>query len=384
MQKTLRYFDTDAYKTGFEANVLSCTADKEGYAVILDGTLFFPEEGGQKSDIGILGDANVIGASIRDGIITHYTDKPLMPGATVAGKIDFARRFRQMQNHSGEHIASGLFHSLYGLENVGFHLGLQEMTIDLSGELGRAELLRVERLANEAVYRNLPITADYVPPEKLAHMVYRSKLDLKENVRIVTIPGIDVCACCAPHVRCTGEIGIIKFLDFIRYKGGIRVYMHCGSDALLDYEERYAATAHIAGCLSLKQAELAPGFDRFYGEYQSRGEEIYRLKCRLAAAKAQAVSHGEGVLCLFEEENDPVFLRELAKAALEKHGGPVCLCAKAEEGYSYLFVSQTENLKEKATAMHSILGGRGGGKEHALQGRFTATEEDIRRYFARF
>lgn len=384
MQKTLRLFDEDAYKTEFEATVLSCVEEKGGFACVLDKTLFFPEEGGQKSDIGVLGDATVTGASIKDGVITHATDKPLAVGRSVKGKINFSRRFRQMQNHSGEHIVSGLFHSLYGLENVGFHLGLSEMTIDLSGEVKREDLLRVERLANEAVYRNLPILAAYVSPEELKHKTYRSKLDLKENVRIVEIPGVDVCACCAPHVRHTGEIGIIKLLDFMRYKGGVRIFVHCGSDALADYEGRYEAVACIANRLSLKQTELIPGFERFYLDYQSRGEEIYRLKCQLAAAKAENIKPGAGVLCLFESENDPVFLREYAKAALEKHGGTVCLCAKAEGGFSYLLVSRSENLKQKAAALHSALGGRGGGKEQTLQGRFTATEEAIRAYFADF
>lgn len=384
MNKTIRLFDQDAYKTEFEATVLACEPGNNGFWVTLDQTLFFPEEGGQKPDIGELEKVDVLDVQIKDGVIHHLCQAPLPVGACVKGRIDFARRFRQMQNHSGEHIVSGLFHSLYGLENVGFHLGLAEMTIDLSSELGRAELDRVEQLANEVIYKDLPITAEYVPSHVLSTLSYRSKLALTEDVRIVTIPGVDVCACCAPHVRRTGEIGLIKLLDFMRYKGGIRIFLHCGSDALFDYRSKYTAVAHIASKLSLKQQELIGGFDRFYDDYQSRGLDIYRLKCRLAQEKAKTLAKTDKPLCLFEDEYDAVFLKEYANAAWKKHGGTVCVCARKENGYAYLLHSDLPDLKQKAQQMHTALCGRGGGKAPCMQGFFAADEQQIRDFFAEF
>ncbi|MBQ8907217.1 MAG: alanyl-tRNA editing protein [Clostridia bacterium] len=385
MQKTHKLYEKDAYQTDFEGVVLAVTEEKNGYAVVLNQTLFFPEEAGQKSDLGYLGEAKVLSVTLADGIITHHTDKPLPLGATVSGKIDFAERYRNMQNHTGEHIVSGLFKRLYNYDNFGFHLGREDVTIDIMGELTREDILRVERLANQAVYDNLPVLLHYPTPEEAAGLSYRSKIEIKEDLRLVEIPDIDLCACCAPHVKRTGEIGVIKLLDFIRYKGGVRIHMHCGTDALRDYHARYEAVAHIAQALSLKQSELAEGFDRFYRSYEERGAEIAALKAALAKEKAAHIAKGDEILCLFEKENDPVFLREYALCAMESHGGTVCLCAKKEEGvYAYILVSEDMDFKADLPRINGALSGRGGGRGTSAQGQFAATEEEISAFFASF
>ena len=220
---TKKLYDLDSHRRDFTAAVLRCDADGERYAVVLDQTLFFPEGGGQPADTGVLGGARVLDVQITQEAIVHYTDAPLTPGAQVRGEIDWPQRFRRMQGHSGEHIISGLIHSEYGLDNVGFHLGQDTISMDYNGELTWPQLMHIEQLANEAVYRNVPIRTEYPSPEQLAQMTYRSKLDLTEDVRIVTVEGYDVCACCAPHVSCTGEIGAIKFTSVMRHRGGIRV-----------------------------------------------------------------------------------------------------------------------------------------------------------------
>lgn len=217
---TKKLYDLDSHRRDFTAAVLRCDADGERYAVVLDQTLFFPEGGGQPADTGVLGGARVLDVQITQEAIVHYTDAPLTPGAQVRGEIDWPQRFRRMQGHSGEHIISGLIHSEYGLDNVGFHLGQDTITMDYNGELTWPQLMHIEQLANEAVYRNVPIRTEYPSPEQLAQMTYRSKLDLTEDVRIVTVEGYDVCACCAPHVSCTGEIGAIKFTSVMRHRGG--------------------------------------------------------------------------------------------------------------------------------------------------------------------
>jgi len=259
MTMTKKLYDLDSHRRDFTAEVLRCDADGERYAVVLDQTLFFPEGGGQPADTGVLGGARVLDVQITQEAIVHYTDAPLTPGAQVRGEIDWPQRFRRMQGHSGEHIISGLIHSEYGLDNVGFHLGQDTITMDYNGELTWPQLMHIEQLANEAVYRNVPIRTEYPSPEQLAQMTYRSKLDLTEDVRIVTVEGYDVCACCAPHVSCTGEIGAIKFTSVMRHRGGIRVTILCGSDAEMDYREKSAQIAALSGELAPDELALLTG-----------------------------------------------------------------------------------------------------------------------------
>ena len=226
---TEKLYDKDSHLKEFTGTVLSCKKTGEKYAVTLNRTAFFPEGGGQQSDRGYIGGAYISDVQIKNGEILHFADKPLSVGQAYDCKLDFDFRFRNMQNHSGEHIISGIVHRLYGFNNVGFHLGA-EMTMDFDGELTRRQLDEIEDLANKAVCENLPVKAYYPTDEELKQLDYRSKLDLKENVRIVEIKGVDVCACCAPHVKATGEIGIIKILDFEKYKGGVRLIVKCGAD----------------------------------------------------------------------------------------------------------------------------------------------------------
>ena len=265
---TKKLYDLDSHRRDFSATVLRCDADGERYAVVLDQTLFFPEGGGQPADTGVLGGARVLGVQITPEAIVHYTDAPLTPGAQVRGEIDWPQRFRRMQGHSGEHIISGLIHSEYGFDNVGFHLGEDTITMDYNGELTWPQLMHIEQLANEAVYRNVPIRTEYPSPARLAQMTYRSKLDLTEDVRIVTVEGYDVCACCAPHVSCTGEIGAIKFTSVMRHRGGIRVTILCGSDAETDYREKSAQIAALSAQLSVRQSDVVPAVQRLLDEIQ--------------------------------------------------------------------------------------------------------------------
>ena len=153
---------------------MDCKPCETGFAVTLDKTAFFPEGGGQAGDKGIIDDVNVFDTRIENGVIYHYTDKPLNVGVTITGKIDFDRRFGFMQNHTGEHIVSGIAHKLYGVNNVGFHLGEDIVTLDFDRELTREQLDEIERLANSKVWQNLPVTAYYPIDEELNNTDYRS------------------------------------------------------------------------------------------------------------------------------------------------------------------------------------------------------------------
>ena len=186
MQKTIRLFDQDSYMQKFDATVLSCEPEGDRFAITLDATAFFPEEGGQCADTGTLGNATVLDVQESEGVIIHYTDAPLTPGDIVHGQLDFPARYLRMQIHSGEHIVSGLMYRRYGFHNVGFHLG-GEITMDFDGELSREQLNKIEDAANRIIYENVPITAEYPSADVLRATEYRSKLDLTENVRLQKI-----------------------------------------------------------------------------------------------------------------------------------------------------------------------------------------------------
>lgn len=381
---TEKLYDTDSHLFSFDCTVVSCEKEGERYAIRTDRTAFFPEEGGQYGDRGTLGDAAVLDTRLISGDIVHLTDRPLCVGETVCGKIDADDRMRKMQNHSGEHIISGLFHRLYGLNNVGFHLGRDDVTVDLDGELSRADLDRVEELANRAIYENVEILAEYPSPDRLATMDYRSKLDLTENVRIVTIPGYDVCACCAPHVSRTGEIGIIKLLDFARYKGGIRIHMLCGSDALRDYREKYRNVAEISTALKVKQPETADAVRRILDEKAELARKLAVTELSYARVKAKSISPTDGNVILFDDM-DAAAMREFVNQTLSKCGGAVGVFAGDDRsGYRFILGSSRVDLKAKVKDLTTALGGRGGGSSAMIQGSVTADRETILKYFEDF
>ncbi|MBQ8287845.1 MAG: alanyl-tRNA editing protein [Clostridia bacterium] len=378
---TEKLYYQDPYLFTFTATVLSCTPQGDNYAVELDRTAFFPEEGGQYADTGLLAGISVLDVKEKEGGILHTLPSPLPVGAEVVGQIEEKQRLRKMQNHTGEHIVSGLFHSLYGLSNVGFHLGHDDLTIDLDGTLTRADLERVEYLANEAVWKNLPIRAEFPSSEALATLDYRSKLDLTENVRIVTIPGYDVCACCAPHVAYTGEVGQIKLLDFARYKGGVRIHMLCGMDALEDYHARYVATAAISAKLTAPQSEVAEAVDRLHAELQEKKQQIARLQLALADELLHALPDGDAPALFFEDRLDAPARRALVNGAAEKRPIAALFSGDDRSGYTFLMGSNTIDLRPFVKTMTSTLAGKGGGSATMVQGTLTASRKDIEEYF---
>ena len=378
---TVKLYDKDAYIKEFTATVLSCEAAGDGYAVVLDQTAFFPEEGGQTADSGTLGGARVLDVKLSSGVITHYTDRPLELGACVVGEILWEERFRKMQNHTAEHMLCGICHRLWGCENVGFHLGSRDMTADFDKELSREQLMEAERLVNEAIVANLSVVAEYPERERLANMTYRAKLALTEGVRIVTVAGVDACACCAPHVSSTGQIGLLKVLDFIRYKGGVRVHLLAGFDAIEDYHRRYGQIASIAALLSVKQEEAHDGVLRLKEELERVRYALGGANRRIMALEAASVAPTEGNLTYFTEETDLAMLRECANLLLDKCGG-ICAVFGGEEGkYRYVMASRTVNMRDAVKAVNAALGGKGGGDAELVQGSVSADRAAILAYF---
>ena len=381
--KTERLFDKSSKIESFEAVVLSCEQIESGeYAAVLDKTAFFPNEGGQSCDTGVIDGARVLSVDERDGVIIHTLDNPLTVGKTVSCQLDYMERFKKMQNHTAEHIISGLIHSEYGFDNVGFHLGEGYMTADFNGELTSAMLEGIEYKANLVVVACKQIKAYYPDEATLRVMEYRSKLDFYENVRIVEIEDTDTCACCAPHVENTGEVGIIKILDAIRYKGGMRITMIAGLDALADYKARLSEIKRISMAISARQAEVADGVDRLLDEMGKLKGAASSLKRDIVNRKLSEMADTEGSIVLFEELDDMLALRNLANDAVKKCGKVFAVFSRSDDGYKYIIASNTLDLKALSREINSAIDGRGGGSKQMIQGSCGADEETIRAFFA--
>ena len=380
---TKKLYDLDSHLSVFTAQVLACTPTGEGrWTVLLDQTAFFPEGGGQLPDQGTLDQANVLDVQETPEGIFHTTDAPLEVGGTVTGRLDWPLRFRRMQCHSGEHVISGVAHNLFGCTNVGFHMGENEVILDFDKELTQEQIDTIEETANRIIWSNRPVTAEYPAPEVLKDLDYRSKLDLTENVRIVTIPDCDVCACCAPHVNFTGEIGMVKLLSNMRHRGGIRIWMAAGELAWKDYRTKQANVAAISAALSVKQHETAQGVARMKAELEAAYLELKETKMALAAEKCKALPETEGNILLFEDDLDSQSMRTLVNTGMDRCGG-ICAVFVGKDGqYRHVMGSKTVDLRAQSKAIHQALGGKGGGQPTMIQGSVTATREQIEAYFA--
>lgn len=371
MEGTIKLFYEDSHIREFEAKVLSCQPEGDYYKVVLDRTAFFPEGGGQYGDVGYLDDVKVTDTREKEGVIYHKTDIPFEEGQTVCGKLDWSVRFERMQQHSGEHIVSGIVHRRYGYENVGFHLGDECCTMDFNGPISKDELKEIEKEANKAVFENLDIFVTYPTKKELADMEYRSKIEIDGQVRIVTIPGYDVCACCAPHAKQTGEIGLIKLVNIMNYKGGERITMLCGSRALEDYDIKQENARAIGAMLCEKENEIASAVERLKTEQGSLKSKVAQLQQKLLSYKAEEIELQENITCVFDEELTGNGPREFMNLLLER-GAKVCAVFAGTDklGYRYVIGSRTEDVDVRPLSkmLNEKFQGRGGGKPQMVQG----------------
>ena len=367
-----------------DAVVLSIEAKNGKYRTVLDGTCFFPEGGGQQSDTGYIQNTFVSHVEEHDGMIYHVSeDAPdFAENDTVHCRIDAEKRFARMQAHSGEHIVSGIVYSMYGFDNVGFHMDDTLMTVDFSGYLTKEQLKEVELAANRAVYENVPINTFYAD-SRPDITDYRSKLTTLQNPRLVEIPGYDVCACCAPHVLRTGEIGVIKILSSASHRGGVRITLICGVTAYAELSARYTDILRLSDML------CAPhdGVPNAVSDLLVRNEKLKRENAlqKDAALKwiADAATRSDGNICVFADGIEPDGLRKLSVMLRDKCGG-LCVVLSGDDssGYAFAITSPTVNLRTLSKEINNALAGRGGGKDDMLQGRFGAKKDEIEQYFS--
>ena len=368
-------YDLDPYRKEFDSTVVSCVYRNGCYEVLLKETAFYPEGGGQPADHGTLSGVHVTDVHEKPEGIVHYCDAPLEEGQSVHGAIDWQRRFDHMQNHSGEHIVSGLIHNLYGYENVGFHMG-EVIQIDFDGPLNEEQLRIVETKANQIVMANEQIIAHFPDEEQRKTMTYRSKKELSGVVRIIEVPNADVCACCGTHVKRTGEIGIIKLLSFQKHKKGVRIEMVSGMRALKYIQQAMAENHAISVALSAKELETSSAVNALLaasGQKDARIREVSEMLLKYRLAEYES---GQDLIIDFEDE--------LERNVLRRHGNDLAEKAKTaavisgnEEKWNYFIISHSVDLKAKAKEINQALNGRGGGSAEMIQGSFAGAKEAV-------
>ena len=388
---TEKLFYKDSYTKEFQARVLSCTECKESYQAVLTRTAFFPEGGGQSADTGFFytedgREIPVTDVQEKDGIVFHYITSPVKEGEEIKGKLDFEERFSKMQQHTGEHIVSGLVNRHFGYHNVGFHLGAEEVTMDYDGVLTQEDLEQIEMEANQAVAENIPVVVLYPSEEELKNITYRSKIEIEGQVRIVQIPGYDSCACCAPHVKKTGSIGLIKIVGAIHYKGGMRVSMLCGFRALSDYRMKERNVVKISNLLSAKQEDTAQAVERLGQEVNRQKEKIKNLQQRyvdlcLEEAGNQAKTDPGKSIFLFVEELDAGARRNFVNAAMDMtEGFAGVFVGSDEEGYQYVLGSRSRDIQDAGKKLNARFQGKGGGRPPMIQGSLHGEEQALKEF----
>lgn len=382
LSKTIRLYDADAYQTEFEATVLACekVEKKDGrvYQVWLDQTLFFPEEGGQSPDMGTIDGVEVLDVQIKNEVITHTLAAPLTVGATVKGVVDWKHRFYNMQQHSGEHIFSGIVHNRFGYDNVGFHLSDSIVTMDFNGVITPEEITEIEEKVNQAIIENIPVEVTYPSKEELKELDYRSKIEIEGQVRIVTIPGYDVCACCAPHVRRTGEIGSLKVMNVQSYKGGVRVSILCGFRALDAFRQKADIITELMAEFSTSQDAILDNVKKLKGANQTMKNQLAAAKQELMEYKVSAIPEDSENAILFEADLETPVVRGVVNGLVEKFAGiSAVFVGNDENGYQFIVGSKNKDCRQIAATLREKLSARGGGSDKMIQGSVAATQLQI-------
>ena len=379
--ETRKLFYEDCLMREFSATVIDCRETERGFLVELDATAFYPEGGGQACDAGVLGDARVLDVRENGEQILHLCDKPLTVGAQVSGKLDWQRRFDLMQQHTGEHILSGILYKLYGCQNVGFHIGADVVTVDFDVLIPQEALPAIEKMVNDVVFDNRPVRCWYPSPEELPSAPYRTKRQLPWPVRIVQIPDNDSCACCGVHVAYTGQVGLVKLLSCVKFHEGVRMEMVCGGRALSYLSEVYEQNKLVSQTFSAKILETGAAAQRI-------SQQLAAEKFRAAGLEKQVFDHiakcyvNCGDVVHFASDLESALVRELADKIADTCSGTAAVFSGDDErGYSFCLVTREGDLRQLGKAMTQALNGRGGGKPNFQQGQVKATEAEIRAFF---
>lgn len=379
--ETEKLYYADPFMSEFTATVLSCEEVKGGCRVVLDRTAFYPEGGGQPADQGTLDHVKVMDVHEKDGVIFHTCDKPLEVGKAVRGTLFWNRRFDHMQQHSGEHICSGLICSRFGCDNVGFHLGTDMVTIDFNADISWEDLMEIEAQANGYIYEDRPIDIQFHRGAELEALDYRSKKPLEGDVRIVTFPGADCCACCGTHVLRSGQVGLVKFLSVQKFREGVRIELLCGMRALEYLSQTWEQAKAIGQRLSVKPQDAFAAVERLEAELSAAKARVAALEEQVFAAIA-AEQEGKGDVLLFQPAMKADSVRKLADTVAHRCGGLAAVFAGEEGRFAYALVrGDGMDISALVKELNKSLHGRGGGRNGFAQGSVEAQREEIQAFF---
>lgn len=379
----MQLYDQDAFCRTFTSKVLRCEENKDSFFEIeLENTAFYPEGGGQPWDLGLLSEEPVLEVRKRGDAILHIVKNPLPLGENVTGVIDWTRRFDFMQQHSGEHIVSGLAHSLYGCDNVGFHMGKDFVTIDFNKELSPEQLKELESKANDYIWENHPIKITYPTEVELKTLDYRSKKELSGEVRVVSFPDADCCACCGTHVNTSGQVGFVVLLSWEKFREGVRIELLCGNRALTYLSKIKDENSKISQLLSAKVLETSSSVARMQKEKEVLSQEKTSLEKKYIKLLAEKYVNQENVTVFLEDFDSSSLTMTATEISKNISGTAFCFTSGGDGTFRYAFASKEGDVRVFSNKMKEIFQGRGGGKEHLVQGSLSATKEDLSAYFS--
>lgn len=384
----IKLYETQSYLKENQTIVTGCFREKKDVFVTLEESIFFPEEGGQYADTGwiVYGENRVrlTDGQIRNGEVFYKVESEIPEGAEVLCILDWEPRYMRMQQHTGEHILTGTIHRHFGFNNVGFHLSDDApVTLDLDGVLTVEQAMEMETLANQIIYQNLPVEDSYPSKEELTAIDYRSKIAIEGQVRLITVPGVDICACCAPHVARTGEVGLIKIVSMQNYKGGIRLNILCGMRALLHYREQLQLMSSLANSLSTRPEQVS-------GIVSSQKEELLILRHQVSQMAETALlkeidslQNGTNACVFAAGDTSAVAVKNAFNVMAKKFGGYAgVFVGDDENGYRYNAGSKSLDSRVLAGLMRERLAAKGGGSKEMVQGKTQAKRAMIEAFFA--
>ncbi len=378
---TNKIYETNSYIKEFTSKVVSCESAGDNFEIVLDSTAFFPEEGGQSADKGYIGEAKVINALIRGEDIIHITDTPLEVGTEYPCSIHFEERYVKMQNHTGEHIVSGIIKKKYGFDNVGFHLGENSVTLDVNGVLKKEDIDKIESLSNQVVYANKKITVSYPSLEEQEKLDFRSKISLREGLRLIEIEDCDLCACCAPHVKSTGEVGLIKLTDFASHRGGTRITMYCGEFARAHYEKSYSLLTKLLKSFSANFENAEEKVNLLKEDLATSKVENKKLKSKMQFMSLE-LNEKDNLTFAFMENADFDEMRYSLNTLLEEGKKTVLLISNTNGSNMYMLSSNGDEAKEIFDNMREKLTIKGGYRNNFSQGKIENTIEEIKNFLS--
>jgi alanyl-tRNA synthetase len=384
--RTKILYEDDAYVSSFKATVLEIVTEGDKKAAVLDVTAFFPEGGGQGADTGFIGDTKVTDVQRVNGEILHYFKGNLEAGSVYECRLDFEKRYDRMQNHTGEHIICGLINKEYGLDNVGFHLSDDVITVDLNGYLEYDELLKIEKKANELIAKGAKVNILYPSKEELKGLNYRSKIEDLENVRLVEIEGIDLCACCAPHLDNIANVQVIKILSSMSHRGGVRFTMIAGKRAVDDYALLHNKAMVIVKLTSLPKEKMDEGVVKFKEDIDKYRTQINELKETITAINMVSLKEriagnpDAGVIVYPAKSLDEIQKRALINEGVLKFEGIIMVVDDVNEGNASFIAGRRADatglsLKDFKEKLMSEFGAKGGGSDVMIQGRIQINKE---------